>query len=228
MKIDILTLFPEMFTNVFKESIVNRAQLKGVVEINIHNLRKWTKDNHKTVDDRPYGGGAGMIMMVEPIDLALQELKTQSLKLKTKTINSKVILTSAKGKTYTQSKADEYSKLKHIIIVCGHYEGVDQRVADHLVDEEISVGNYVLSGGEIPAMVITDSVVRLIPGSLGNPESLLEESYSLPTTNNQQLITNLEYPQYTRPENYKGWKVPEILLSGNHKEIEKWRKRNSG
>lgn len=222
MKIDILTIFPNMFKGVFDESIVKRADIKGVSKVEIHDLRKWTNDNHKTVDDRPYGGGAGMVMMVEPIDLALQDLKS-----KIKGQKSKVVLTSAKGKIYNHAKAKELSDLDHLIIICGHYEGVDQRVADHLVDEEISIGEYVLSGGEIPAMVITDSIVRLIPGSLGNPDSLLEESYSLPTTNNQQLTTNLEYPHYTRPEIYKGWKVPKVLLSGNHKEIEQWRKNKS-
>lgn len=222
MKIDILTLFPEMFKGVFSESIVKRAGIKGVVDITIHNLRKWTKDNHKTADDRPYGGGPGMIMMIEPIDRALHDLKSKIINLK-----SKIILTSAKGTIFSQQKAAQFSQLDHLIIICGHYEGVDQRVTDHLIDEEISIGEYVLSGGEIPAMAITDSIVRLIPGSLGNPDSLKEESFSLPITNNQQLVTNLEYPHYTRPEVYKGWEVPKVLLSGNHKEIERWKKENS-
>lgn len=222
MKIDILTLFPEMFDTVFGDSIVNRAQIKGVVEIEIHNLRKWTKDNHKTVDDRPYGGGPGMIMMVEPIDRALHDLKS-----KIKSRKSKIILTSAKGTIFNQQKAQELSCLDHIILICGHYEGVDQRVADYLIDEEVSIGEFVLSGGEIPVMAITDAIVRLIPGSLGNPDSLKEESFSLPTTHNQSLITNIEYPHYTRPEIYNGWEVPKVLLTGNHKEIEKWRKENS-
>jgi tRNA (guanine37-N1)-methyltransferase len=210
MKIDILTLFPEMFAGPFNTSMLKKAQDIDAIEIKIHNLRKWTKDAHKTVDDRPYGGGPGMILMVEPIDKALNDLKTKS---------AKVILTSAKGITYTQQKAQKLSKEKHLIIIAGHYEGVDQRVHDHLIDEAMSIGNYVLTGGEIPAMVIIDSITRLIPGVLGKKESLAEESHS--------KEGYIEYPQYTRPENYKDWRVPEILLSGNHAEIKKWRKKKS-
>lgn len=211
MKIDVLTLFPEMFKGPFSESIIKRAQEQRLVEINIHNLRDWATDKHKTVDDRPYGGGAGMILKVDVIDKALKKIKSQK---------SKTILLSAKGKLFTQGKAHEFSKLDHLILIAGHYEGVDERVAKHLVDEEISIGNYILTGGEIPAMVIADSVIRLIPGVL-NPDSLMEESFS--TTTSSQLQATIEYPQYTRPEKYKGWKVPEVLLSGNHKEINSWR-----
>jgi len=217
MKIDILTLFPEMFEGPFGTSMLKKAQDEKLVEINIHNLRKWSKDKHKTVDDRPYGGGPGMVLMIGPIDSAIKELITK---------NSKVILTSAKGKTYSQPTAQKLSKEKHLIIIAGHYEGVDERVAKHLVDEELSVGNYILTGGEIPAMIMVDSIVRLIPGVLGNPDSLSEESFSPPATH-LQTSTNTEYPQYTRPEIYKGWKVPKVLLSGNHAEIEKWRDKNS-
>ena len=209
MKIDILTLFPSMFEGPFDTSMLKKAQDDGLVDINIHNLRKWTKDKHKSVDNRPYGGGPGMILMIEPIDLALKDLK----KKKTKTI-----LLSAKGESYTQVKAKEYSKNKHLILIAGHYEDVDQRVVDNLVDEEISVGDFVLTGGEIPTMIIVDSVVRLLPGVLGASEGLAEESHSKPGY--------IEYPQYTRPENYNGWKVPEVLLSGNHKVIENWKKEN--
>ncbi len=218
MKIDILTLFPEMFEGPFGTSMLKKAQDEKLVEINIHNFRKWTKDKHKTVDGRPYGGGPGMVMMIEPIDVALKDLGSKS---------SKVILTSAKGKTYSQRIAQDFSKEKHLIVIAGHYEGVDERVAKHLADEEISIGNYILTGGEIPAMVITDSIVRLIPGVLGNPNSLSEESHSQMKIENSEIGNYTEYPQFTRPEDYKGWKVPEILLSGNHKKIEEWRSKKA-
>ena len=220
MKIDILTLFPEMFKGPFDESIVKRAIDKKLVEINIHNLRKWTKDKHRTVDDRPFGGGTGMVVMVEPIDLALQDLKLS---------NSKTLLLSPRGKPYNQQKAKQLSKLDHLILICGHYEGVDERVSE-LVDEEISIGDYVLTGGELPTMVVVDSVVRLIPKVLEKPESIEKESFSIhsPSRRGNALTLRegkslLEYPQYTRPADYKGSKVPEVLLSGNHKEIDKWR-----
>lgn len=215
MHIDILTLFPDMFTGPFSESILRRAQDKLLVEINLHNLRDWATDKYKSVDDRPYGGGAGMIMRVDIIDAAITKLKTQNP-------NSKVVLLDAGGEKFTQQKATELSS-QNLIVICGHYEGVDHRVHEHLADEVISIGDYVLSGGELPAMVLVDSIVRLLPGALGNPESLLEESHSL-KPNPYNLEPNIEYPQYTRPEDYNGWKVPEILLSGNHREISKWKK----
>ena len=213
MKIDILTLFPEMFAGPFDESILRRAQDKLLVEITIHNLRKWAEDKHKTVDDRPYGGGPGMIIRVDVVDRALQELKNKRTEEQK---NIKVILLDAKGKRFTQSDAKRLSKLKHLIFIAGHYEGIDHRVHEHLVNEAISVGDFVLTGGEIPAMVVVDSIVRLIPGVI-KPESLQEESFS-------KMENFTEYPQYTRPDNYQGWKVPEVLLSGNHKEINKWKK----
>jgi tRNA (guanine37-N1)-methyltransferase len=213
MKIDILTLFPEMFEGPFGTSMLKKAQDGRLVEIIIHNLRNWAKDKHKTVDDRPFGGGPGIILKVEPIYLALKELKVQATGNKLQ-----VVLLSAKGQKYTQKKAQELSRLDHLIVIAGHYEGVDHRVHKHLVNEIVSIGEYVLTGGEIPAMVLVDSIVRLIPGVL-KPESLKEESFS--------PKSETEYPQYTRPENYKGWKVPKVLLSGNHKEIDKWRKRKS-
>jgi len=209
MKIDILTLFPEMFAGPFDESILRRAQDKLLVEITIHNLRKWAEDKHKTVDDRPYGGGPGMILRVDIIDKALTSLKKDRK-------STKVILLDAKGKRFTQNKAKSLSKSKHLILIAGHYEGIDHRVHEHLVNEVISVGDFVLTGGEIPAMVVVDSIVRLIPGVI-KPESLQEESFS-------KMENFTEYPQYTRPDNYQGWKVPEVLLSGNHKEINKWKK----
>lgn len=208
MKIEILTLFPEMFKGPLTESIVKRAQEKGLVEIKIHNLRNWATDKHRTVDDRPYGGGAGMVVRVDIIDAALKDLKNK---------NSKIILMSAKGKAFSQKKALQLSKEGHLILIAGHYEGIDHRVHKYLVDEVISIGNYVLTGGELPAMMVTDAIVRLVPGVI-EAESLKNESHS--------KKGYLEYPQYTRPEKYKGWKVPEVLLSGNHAEIEKWRKKN--
>jgi len=204
MLIDILTLFPEMFEGPFKYSIVKRAQEKGSVKINIINVRDFANNNYKTVDDRPYGGGAGMIIKVDIIDKALQRIAP-----------GKIILTEAGGTPFTQNKAMEWSKVDHLIFIAGHYEGVDARVKEHLANEAVSIGPYVLSGGELPIAVMIDSVVRLIPGVLGNQESLTEESH------NEEGVA--EYPQYTRPEEYKGWKVPEILLSGDHKKIENWR-----
>lgn len=197
-----------MFAGPFEESIIKRAQEKDLVQITIHDLRKWGLDDRRTVDDRPYGGGPGMVMRVDVVDSALKELKTK---------DSKVILLDAGGKTFNQEKAGKLSKLSHIILIAGHYEGVDHRVHEHLVDEVISIGDYVLTGGELPAMIIIDSIVRLIPGVVGKEASIVEESHSKPGYT--------EYPQYTRPEEYKGWKVPNVLLSGNHKEIKKWRDR---
>jgi tRNA (guanine37-N1)-methyltransferase len=213
LKIDILTLFPKMFAGPFAESIIKRAQDKLLVEINIHDLRKWAKDKRKTVDDRPYGGGVGMILRVDIVDAAISKLKTPPAGRAGP--NSKIILLDATGEKFTQAKAKEYSKLDHLILICGHYEGVDHRVHEHLADEIISIGDYVLTGGEIPAMVVADSLVRLIPGVLEKPEAIEIESFSKPNVK--------EFPQYTRPESYRGWKVPKILLSGNHQKIAKWR-----
>jgi len=244
MKIDILTLFPEMFKGPFDESIIKRAQDKSLVEINIHNLRKWAKDKRGTVDDRPYGGGIGMVMMVEPIVDALEaiNIKDQRSNIKTKPQNlkTKILLLSPRGKVWKQEMAQEYSKLDNLILICGHYEGVDERVRE-FIDEEISIGDFVLTGGELPAMIMVDSIVRLLPNVLLKPEATELESFS-PISNikyqktcsaeflrntktqskNQKLL--LEYPQYTHPEDFRGLKVPPILLSGNHKEIEKWRR----
>jgi tRNA (guanine37-N1)-methyltransferase len=210
MKIDILTLFPEMFQGPFNYSIIKRAIENKLVEIRVYNLRDWAIDKHRTVDDHPYGGGPGMILRVDVIDKALKKIKKQY---------SKTILLSAKGKRYDQQSAQKLSKEKHIILIAGHYEGVDQRVYEYLVDDVVSVGNYVLTGGEIAAMIVTDSIVRLLPGVIGAEEALKEESHSKPGY--------IEYPQYTRPEEYKGWEVPDILLSGNHKEIEIWRAKKA-
>ena len=211
MQIDILTLFPDMFSGPFGASIIKRAESRNLIKMEVHDLRKWGEGTRRNVDDRPYGGGVGMILRVDIIDTALKDLRTKQ---------SKVILLDATGTRYTQQKAKEFSKLEHLILIAGHYEGVDHRVHEKLVDEVISIGDYVLTGGEIPAMVLVDSVIRLIPGVLGKDESSVDESHKEPGY--------LEYPQYTRPEDYKGWKVPEVLLSGNHKNINDWRKEKSG
>ena len=213
MKIDILTLFPKMFLGPFDESIIKRAIDKKLVEINIHDLRKWGLSERKTVDDRPYGGGVGMILRVDVISKALEEIR-----LRTKNQRLRTILLDAGGKKFNQKIALRLSKLDQIILIAGHYEGVDYRVHEHLVDEVISIGDYILTGGEIPIMVIVDSVVRLIPGVLQKKDAIKFESFS------ENL---LEFSQYTRPEIYKGWKVPKVLLSGNHKKIEKWRQEKT-
>jgi tRNA (guanine37-N1)-methyltransferase len=207
MKITILTLFPEYFTSALQASILKRAQLQGQVEFTIVNIRDFAHDKHKVTDDRPFGGGPGMVMKVEPIALALESLPQSS--------NSRTILTSAKGQVFTQQIATSYAALDSLVIICGHYEGVDERVAEHLVDEEVRIGDYVLTGGEPAALVIADAVTRLLPGVLGNEASPKGESHSEPSV--------LGYPQYTRPEEFRGWKVPEVLLGGHHKEIEAWR-----
>lgn len=219
MIIDIITLFPEMFKGPFDESIIKRARDKKSVEINIHNLRNWSKDKHKTVDDRPYGGGKGMIFRVDVVFDAISDLKSKKTPPKADpALREKIILLSPQGKVFNQKKARELLKQSHIILICGHYEGVDQRIPDNLIDEEISIGKYVLTGGELPAMIVTDTIIRLIPGVL-DKKVTLQESFSKGKT--------LDFPQYTRPEIFKGWKVPKILLSGDHREIEKWRKENS-
>ena len=217
MEINILTLFPQMFQGPLTESIVKRAQEKGIVKINLVNIRDSAEDKHKTVDDTPYGGGAGMVMKVDILDQALNKIKDKKSKIKNK---ERTILLTPQGRRFDQQKAKELSEYDKLIFICGHYEGFDERIREYLVDEEISIGNFVLSGGEIPAMAIVDSIVRLLPGALGKDESSKEESFSLKDEQGNFL---LEYPIYTKPSDYKGWKVPEILLSGNHAEIKKWR-----
>lgn len=212
MKITILTLFPAYFISPFEQSILKRALEQKLAEIEIVDIRDFSQDKHRKTDDRPFGGGPGMVMMVEPIDLALQGVKKRSQGSK-----RKVVLTSAKGKLYNQQKALEYVGLDELVIICGHYEGVDERVAEHLVDEEIRIGDYVLTGGEPAAAVIVDSVVRLLPGVLGNEESAWDESHAIPG--------QLGYPQYTRPQNYRGWEVPEVLMTGDHGKIKEWREK---
>jgi tRNA (guanine37-N1)-methyltransferase len=217
MFFNIITIFPEMFDSYLKEGMVGRAVKEKIIKIKAHNLRDWTDDKHRSVDDSPYGGGAGMVMKAEPIFKAIKSI-TKNKKSKQR----KIILLSAKGKTWNQEMARKYSKLKEVIFVCGRYEGVDERVTN-FIDEEISIGDYVLTGGELGALVMIDSITRLLPGVLGNAESAKDESHS--------IKGQLEYPQYTRPEfltiNKKNYKVPEVLLSGNHQEILSWRKNNS-
>lgn len=220
MHISILTLFPEMFTGPFDYSIVKRAQEKGLVTLSLVNIRDFATNAYKTVDDHPYGGGVGMVMRVDIIDKALR--RTINSKQKTTT---RVVLLDPKGKTFDQTKARELSKLDHLILICGHYEGVDERVKS-LVDQSLSIGDYVLTGGELPAMVITDSIVRLLPGVLKD-EATSSESFSIHLPSAIFHLPILEYPQYTRPEVYKGMSVPATLLSGDHKKIEHWKKDNT-
>ncbi|CAG9611153.1 tRNA (guanine-N(1)-)-methyltransferase [Bacillus rhizoplanae] len=212
MKIDILTLFPEMFTGVFGSSILKKAQEKEAVQLRVVNFRDYSTNKHNSVDDYPYGGGAGMVLTPQPIFDAVEQL--------TKETESKprIVLMCPQGERFTQKKAEELAQEEHIIFVCGHYEGYDERVREHLVTDEISIGDYVLTGGELASMVITDSVVRLLPNVLGNQQSQIEDSFSTGL---------LEHPHYTRPADFRGMKVPDVLTSGNHKYIEEWRHKES-
>jgi len=213
MQFDIISIFPSILDSYFKYAQLKRAKEKGIITVNTHDPRDFTNDKHKTVDDVPYGGGAGMVMKAGPIYGNVESI------LKKSSFNRKeigVILLSAKGKVFNQKKAVQLSKYKQLVFICGRYEGVDERIAENIADEEISIGEFVMSGGELGAAVVMDSVTRLLPGVLGNEESLKEESY----TGNET-----EYPQYTRPEVFKGWKVPKVLLSGNHKLIASYRKK---
>lgn len=215
MKIDILTLFPSMFDGPFDTSMLKKAKDKKLVEIDIHNLRDWAEDKHKTVDDRPFGGGKGMVLRVDIVHKAISALKSKG--------PEKVILLSPQGKVFNQNKAKELAKSDHLILIAGHYEGFDERIVENFIDEEISIGDYILTGGEIPAMVLVDSVVRLIPGVL-EEEATTHESFSQSEDSTQNL---LDFPSYTRPEKYLETSVPKVLLTGNHKEIETWRKERA-
>ncbi len=210
LQLDIITLFPEYFTNILQTSILGRAIKQKNVSVEIHDLRTYGVGKHKLTDDRPFGGGAGMVLLVEPIHKALESLQYQR-----HTPNEKILLTSAQGKAFTQQRAEEWAQLKRIAIICGHYEGVDERVVEHLIDEEVRIGDFVLTGGEPAAAVITDALARLQPNVLGNSSSLQGESHSEPGV--------LGYPQYSRPAIYNGWEVPEVLLSGNHAQTAQWR-----
>lgn len=206
VKIQILSLFPKICEMLLGETIVGRARRNGLVEIEALDLRTWATGRHRTTDDTPYGGGPGMVMKIEPIFLALSELRTP---------DSRVILLSPHGKRFDQRAAETYAAHTHLILICGHYEGVDQRVADHLADEEVSIGDYVLTNGALAACVVADAVARLLPGVLGHPSSAEAESFTTGL---------LDHPHYTRPESFQGWSVPEVLLSGNHAAIEEWRR----
>lgn len=210
LRFDIITIFPDLIRAACNESIIKRAQKKKKVAIHVHDLRDYTENKHKKVDDRPFGGGPGMVMNPQPIFDAVKKIKGRR--------KAKVILTCAGGKPFHQKKAKQLRKEKNIIIICGHYEGVDERVRKTLVDESLSIGDYVLTGGELPALVLVDAVTRLVPGVLGKQESLREESFE------KNL---LEYPQYTRPANFRGIKVPSVLLSGHHLDIQKWRQQHA-
>lgn len=213
MRIDIISLFPNMFSGPFDESIIKRAMERNIVSIVIHNLRDWGLGKHKMVDDYPFGGGAGMVMKPEPIFEAVDAVRAES-----GNTSVPVILLTPQGRVFNQKIAAELADLDRFIIICGHYEGIDERVREHLAADEISIGDYVLTGGELAAMVIVDAVVRQLPGVLGSDESASDESHTAGL---------LEYPQYTRPQTYRGWEVPEILLSGNHAQIAKWRREQS-
>jgi len=231
MKIDVLTLFPKMFESPFGESIIARAIKNKTFELKIHNLRDWAIDSYGTVDDKPFGGGVGMLIRPEPVYKALKTLKglnpSVSIKIETsplkkgRSLDTKTILLSARGKRFDQKKAEELAKLENIILISGHYEGFDQRISDCMVDEEISIGDYVLTGGELPAMVIIDTVVRLLPGVLGKDESSTKESFSEELIDGKKVRT-IEYPQYTRPQEFMNMRVPDVLISGDPKKIREW------
>ncbi|HUA37307.1 MAG TPA: tRNA (guanosine(37)-N1)-methyltransferase TrmD [Candidatus Sulfopaludibacter sp.] len=209
MKIDVLTLFPAMFAGPLDESIIRRARTGGLLEVTIHNLRDWAHDRHKTVDDRPFGGGPGMLLKPEPLFEAIEELRRK---------NVRVILLSPAGRKFDQAIARELAGQEYLLLVTGHYEGFDERVRETLADDELSIGDYVLTNGALPAMVVIDAVARLLPGVLGDDASSRDESFSAGL---------LEYPQYTRPAEFRGMKVPEVLVSGNHAEIERWRREQA-
>lgn len=230
MKFNVVTIFPEMITEYANQSILGRGQKAGAIKINAINLRDFTEDKRKTVDDTPYGGGAGMVMKPEPFFKALKSIdaipfaKVDGLSKVKKIFNGSVkqkkrtVLLSPRGRQFDQRIAQQWSKLDEVTFVCGRYEGIDQRVVDHMVDEEVSIGPYVLAGGELGALVMIEAVSRLIPGVLGNEESLLEETHTL---------DGAEYPQYTKPADFKGWRVPDVLLNGDHKKIDEWRRNKT-
>lgn len=206
MRVDVLTLFPAMFAGPLDESIVRRARVAGLLDLKVHNLREWARDRHKTVDDRPFGGGPGMVLKPEPLFEAVESLRGEG---------TRVVLTSPSGTVFNQAMARRWSREPHLIFICGSYEGYDERVRRYLADEDVSIGDFVLTNGALPAMVMIDSVTRLIPGALGDDESAVDESFSNGL---------LEYPHYTRPAEFRGWAVPEVLLSGNHADIARWRR----
>ncbi|PYI54217.1 tRNA (guanosine(37)-N1)-methyltransferase TrmD [Paenibacillus flagellatus] len=212
MRIDVLTLFPDMFDGVFGSSILGKAREKGIVSLRTVNFRDYANNKHNTVDDYPFGGGGGMVLKPEPIFAAVEELTAGE------DARPRVVLMCPQGEPFTQRKAEELSKESHLVFVCGHYEGYDERIREHLITDEISIGDYVLTGGELPAMVVIDSVVRLLPGVLGNEQSAVTDSFSTGL---------LEYPHYTRPATFRDWTVPDVLLSGHHEKIASWRREQS-
>ena len=211
IRFDVLSIFPEMLVSPLSFSLLKKAQEKGLLKVSLHDIRDWAEDKHKMTDDAPYGSGCGMVMKVEPVEKALTAIKNPAKE-------TLVVLMTPQGETLNQEIAKELAEKEQVIIICGRYEGVDERIREHLTDKEISIGDYILTGGELSALVLIDAVSRFIPGVLGNSESTLSESFS---------HGFLEYPQYTRPAEYKGWKVPEVLVSGNHAEIERWRRYES-
>jgi tRNA (guanine37-N1)-methyltransferase len=239
MRFDLITIFPEFFAGPLEHGIVRRAREAGLIQVHVQDLRAFTKDRHRTVDDRPFGGGEGMVLKPEPLFEAVESLLGRSVgnatTQNTQDPNTAIILMSAAGRLFDQAMARRYSQLQRIILICGRYEGVDERVAEHLATEEISIGDFVLSGGELPAMLVVDAVARLLPGALGNEASSQNESFSalvssttpfLPTVPQRSATKGmlLDFPHYTRPAEYRGWKVPEILIGGNHAEVAKWRR----
>ena len=239
MTFHIITIFPEIFDSYFSSSIIGRAIKNNLIKVKIYDLRDYTLDKHQKVDDAPYGGGAGMILQVEPIYRAVKHVingideSDGTVRTNIKSGTSRIILFSAKGKKYRQADALRLDRFDNLILICGRYEGVDERVAENIADEELSIGDYILSGGEIPAMAVLDSVSRLVPGVLGNEESIKDESFGNSKINlhepgefiisQNNKVPQLEYPQYTRPDDFNGWKVPEILISGHHEKIKQWR-----
>lgn len=220
MHFDILTLFPEMVGSYLDTSILGRAREKNLVSFSVHNIRDFAADKHRKTDDTPYGGGAGMVMKVEPVYRAVQALGVNMKVDESPSADSRIILLSAKGNRFRQEDARRLTVYDRVVLICGRYEGVDERVAEYIADEELSIGDFVLTGGELPALAVVDAVSRLVPGVLGNDRSAEIESHS--------TDGYLEYPQYTKPETFNGWSVPETLLSGNHSEIDKWRRSRSG
>ncbi|MFC5448315.1 tRNA (guanosine(37)-N1)-methyltransferase TrmD [Paenibacillus aestuarii] len=220
MRIDVLTLFPEMFAGVFSSSILGKAKDKGIVSLNTVNFRDYSNNKHNTVDDYPYGGGGGMVLKPEPIFAAVEDLPGYRAADDETQLSPKprVILMCPQGETFSQRKAEELAGEQHLVFICGHYEGYDERIREHLVTDELSIGDYVLTGGELPAMVVIDSVVRLLPGVLGNEMSAVTDSFSTGL---------LEYPHYTRPVKFRDWEVPEVLMSGHHENVKNWRLQQS-
>lgn len=240
MRFDLITIFPEFFAGPLEHGIIRRAREAGIIEIHVQDLREFTKDRHRTVDDRPFGGGEGMVLKPEPLFEAVESLLGHSLgdaaAKRLPDPQTAIVLLSAGGKRFTQETARRYAQLRRILFVCGRYEGVDERAAEHLATEEISIGDFVLSGGELPAALVMDAVTRLLPGALGNEASSQNESFSLLQRAEQSQTgalhkalshgrTVLDFPHYTRPADFRGWKVPEVLISGNHAEVAKWRRQ---